>query len=145
MNFSNGDKTITRSEPSNYEYVNAFWSATLSKCKVKITFTFGKCPNGYISVGIIAATDSPNTTNRLYEHSNMDLWMWNSHGSMVTKGNCTSKGAAGKYTTGNEISLMIDLFEKTMTCFKGTEEIHKFENIAENVLPAVCFGCEGGI
>ena len=44
------------------------------------------------------------------------------------------------YVSGDEISFLIDLFEKTCTCFKGDVEAHKFENIAEEVMPCVSNG-----
>ena len=134
---SNDDKTVTRTNSSGWG--NAVWNDTLSKCKVKINFKIESAESSCLYVGIMAAQDSPDLNACLYESANFDLWTWNRDGAMHSRGVSMNPNNSA-YKGGDEISLLIDLFERTCTCFKGEEEIHKWENIAEEVMPCVSIG-----
>jgi len=138
---SDGRTVSRRHYYEGNDWGNIYWNKALEHCKVKITFKIDKVSGEGIVIGIIPSTGSRNVYSCLNSNSFSTLWSWTYRGRMHFPGHRQEYMANWQYTSGDEVSLVIDLFARTMTCLKGGELIHKFENIAESVLP--CVSIEG--
>lgn len=135
---SNNNLTITRTNSSSWG--NAIWGDVLTKTKMKITMHIDNDgDSNYLYIGVMKAGGDYDLANVLNSDYSRDLWTYKRPGEFHKKGNNDTINGSG-YNTGDTIEFDIDLFEMTMTCFKNGTEHYKFTDLAEEVIPCICFG-----
>ena len=95
--------------------------------------------SNYLYIGVMKAVTDYNLSDVLNSDYSNDLWCYKRPGEFHRKGNNETISGTG-YNTGDTIEFLIDLFELTMTCFKNDNQVYKFTELAEEVVPCICFG-----
>ena len=95
--------------------------------------------SNYLYIGVMKAGGDYNLADVLNSDYSRELWCYKRPGEFHKKGHNESISGSN-YTTGDTIAFLIDLFEHTMTCFKNGNEVYKFTDLVDEVVPCICFG-----
>lgn len=118
----------------------ALWSETYSQGRIKINFFIDNDGRSdYLYIGILKSDGSYRLNEVINSDNAHDLWTWKTTGEFHKRGEKTPNAEA-KYRTGDVVTLLINMEDRCMTCIKNTVELHTFVDIAEEVIPIICFG-----
>lgn len=124
------------------------WAAALfqnsfSSGKGSIEFLITKDASASkLYLGIIASNAFGLNLHKPFSSSSgYPLWAYRICGEMHSKGFIYNKlKEKRRYRRGDKIKILMDMERMLVTFYKNSEEMYTFVNIAENVIPFVCFG-----
>jgi hypothetical protein len=139
ISITNSGLTVTRTNSSGWG--SALWTETLSSTRLKINFHLDNDgDSNYLYVGAMeAGSGTFNLSSVLSNDYSRPLWTWKRNGEFHKQGDSESKSEA-RLSTGDDFSIFYDMVEKAITFYKGTNEVHTFTGISEEVIPCICFG-----
>jgi hypothetical protein len=136
---SNENLTVTRTNSSSWGTV--LWTESYTTGIIKITFQVDNDGGSeYWYLGLVETTDNYPLSSYIGSDCPNRIWSWKTNGDFHRNGEVMSRSSEFGYRTGDSISLLINMDEKKVTFFKNERELHTFENIADSVRPALCFG-----
>jgi len=138
IQFSNNNRAVTRTNSSGWGC--AVWSESYSQGKIKITFHIDNDGRSdYLYIGIFKADGNYRLNEVINSDNSHDLWTWKTTGEFHRRGEKVTNSES-KYRSGDSIALMINMEERSITFIKNEIELHTFNDIADEVIPVVCFG-----
>jgi hypothetical protein len=136
--YLNNNRSVTRTNSSGWGC--ALWSETYSQGRIKINFLIDNDGRSdYLYIGVLKADGSYRLNEVINSDNTHDLWTWKTTGEFHKRGEKTPVTDA-KYRTGDIVTLLINMEDRCLTCIKNNAELHTFHNIAEEVIPIICFG-----
>jgi hypothetical protein len=135
--FSNSNMTVTRTNSSGWGC--AVWDRQYTSGRTKITMRIDNTGGSdYLYIGVWKVSPSYPLSDVISSGCSCPSWTWKVVGELHQPGS-NSTVSNMRYTTGDNISFLIDMNARTMTCTKGTTT-HVFTGLAEAVIPVICFG-----
>lgn len=135
---SNNNMSVTRTNSSGWGC--ALWSESYSSGKIKINFKIeNDGRSDYLYIGIFKADGQYRLSDVINSDCSHDLWSWKTTGEFHKRGQKVSNPDA-RYRSNDTIAMSIDMDERTITFIKNGNDMHTFTDIAEEVIPVICFG-----
>ena len=136
--YSNNNRSVTRTNSSGWGC--ALWSESYSQGRIKINFLIDNDGRSdYMYIGLLKADGSYRLNEVINSDNSHDLWTWKTTGEFHKRGEKTPNAEA-KYRMGDVVTLLINMEDRCLTCIKNSVELHTFSDIAEEVIPIICFG-----
>lgn len=136
--YSNNNRSVTRTNSSGWGC--ALWSETYSQGRIKINFSIDNDGRSdYLYIGILKADGNYRLNEVINSDNSHDLWTWKTTGEFHKRGEKTPNSEA-KYRAADIVTLLINMEDRCLTCIKNNIELHTFSDIAEEVIPIICFG-----
>ncbi|CAG9334942.1 unnamed protein product [Blepharisma stoltei] len=137
----NSGKTVTRTNSSGWG--NVLLSQVMTKGKTKITYKVDSDGgSSCLFIGFARGPDSNrlNLTEAVTESymNGEGSWTWNQGGAFIRPGVRDERSMP--YVTNDLISFLVDFGDRTITCYKNGNEVYKYTEIAESLIPVLCFG-----
>ncbi|CAG9317539.1 unnamed protein product [Blepharisma stoltei] len=137
ISFSNNNMTVTRTNSSGWGC--ALWNETYSSKVTTIKFYIDNSGDStYLYIGVFKAGEEYSLSTYIGTDSPTPVWSWKISGEFCKKG--SSQDGQPSYTTGDLVGMQIDMNSKVLTFFKNDVEVYKFTDIADAVVPVICFG-----
>lgn len=138
IQYSNNNRSVTRTNSSGWGC--ALWSETYSQGRIKINFLIeNDGRSDYLYIGIMKADGNYRMNEVINSDNTHELWTWKTTGEFHKRGEKTPNNSA-KYRSNDLVTLLINMEDRCLTCIKNNVEMHTFQNIAEEVIPIICFG-----
>ena len=138
VTFSNSNRSVTRTNSSGWGC--ALWSESYSQGRVKVTFHIDNDGRSdYLYIGIFKADGNYRLNEVINSDNSHDLWTWKTTGEFHKRGEKITNQEA-RYRSGDTISMLINMEERNITFAKNGVDMHTFNEVAEEVIPVICFG-----
>jgi len=137
---SNGGKSVTRTDSSGWGTV--LTNTTFNSGKVKFTFKIDNDGgSSYLYIGVLAVnpTSLSECTYKDWAHP---CWVYKRTGEFHRHG-FSAENTAHAYNTNDEISMLLDFDEHTVTFFKSGAQVHQLTDLVGPVVGSACFGGSG--
>ena len=138
--YTNNRLSVTRIDEPGWG--SALWCRTYNKGCIKINFHVdyrGSENQAFLFIGIIKAAENYNLMEGKCLKDQPNSWCWQEDGRFYSNGgNVTLKQVY--YNTGDVATLIINMEDHVLQCIKNNVLVHTFTNIAEEIMPAICFG-----
>jgi len=134
--FEDSNLSVTRTNSNDWGC--AVWDTSYSSGKIKITFHVkNDGDSSYWYLGVMNAKENHDLSKYMGTDSPHEVWSWKRSGEFHRKG--FQDDGVG-FSSGDTIAMLIDCDNRELTFFKESQEVYKFTNIAEQVIPGICFG-----
>jgi hypothetical protein len=136
--FSNDNLTVTRT--SSTSWGNAIWSTAYSSGKTRITLHIDNHDgSNYLYIGVWRVVANYSMSECVSSTCSNPAWMWKVTGEAHSPGQNYNNETL-KFATGDTIAFLLDMDQRKLSLIKGQNVVHTFSDIADNVIPVICFG-----
>jgi hypothetical protein len=141
ISVTEGGTKITRTNSSGWG--TALWSEVYTQGVVTITFSVDSDgDSNYWYIGVCKASATYPLTDVFGADCSVPCWCWKKPGEAISPG---STNSVEGYATGDLLSYVIDMNNRTMTICKNNTTVYTFQGLAEAVIPYACFGGLGQV